>query len=290
MKDFVVYTAVVGPYDDFIQPQVVDERFDYVLFSNEIDEHNIGVWKVMHFQYENSIQTKVARWVKTHPEELLPEYKASLWMDANIQIATSWIYDRFIELYQTGILVSSIKHPTMDCAYDEMFYMILGHYEYEDVILKWGKELRRAHFPRHFGLAETGITYRKNDPVVRKIDKLWWNSIDHFSRRDQISFTYSLWKYGLSFIPFLPEGENVRQTDYVHYISHKNVKGKYLMWNHWEAWLCRYSERNPREEGKIKEIYYHIFGYPSPKIMSFVLGQCYRLKSICRSRFNRNKC
>ena len=77
MNKFVIFTAVVGNYDEILQPKVVDDRFDYILFSNDIKEKNIGVWQVRPINYINEIQTKIARWVKTHPEEYMDrcEYK-----------------------------------------------------------------------------------------------------------------------------------------------------------------------------------------------------------------------
>lgn len=69
MNKFVIYTAIIGNYDEILQPQVIDDRFDYVLFSNE---NRVGVWQVRPIAYVNDIQTKIARYVKTHPEELLP--------------------------------------------------------------------------------------------------------------------------------------------------------------------------------------------------------------------------
>ena len=38
MKDFVVYTVLTGGYDNILQPLVVDDRFDFILFSNDFDD------------------------------------------------------------------------------------------------------------------------------------------------------------------------------------------------------------------------------------------------------------
>ena len=60
------------------QPEVVDERFDFVLFTNEVDEAKVGVWEVRPIDYKNRDTTRVARYIKTHPESLLPEYNVSV--------------------------------------------------------------------------------------------------------------------------------------------------------------------------------------------------------------------
>ncbi|MBR5328436.1 MAG: hypothetical protein IKV31_07870 [Paludibacteraceae bacterium] len=43
-KKYAIYTAMVGGYDEIMQPTVIDDRFDYILFSNDIKEDRVGVW------------------------------------------------------------------------------------------------------------------------------------------------------------------------------------------------------------------------------------------------------
>ena len=137
MKKFVVYSAIIGSYDNISQPTVIDDRFDYILFSNDFSEQNIGIWQIRPIKYHNDIQTKIARWVKTHPEKLLPEYKCSLWIDANIDINAADIYKRVIYLYNNNILISSMVHLKRNCIYDEMITVLKSKLETEDCILKW---------------------------------------------------------------------------------------------------------------------------------------------------------
>lgn len=53
MKRFAVFTACIGNYDSILLPEVVDNRFDYILFTNEVKEKQIGVWQVRHVDYTN---------------------------------------------------------------------------------------------------------------------------------------------------------------------------------------------------------------------------------------------
>ena len=57
-KKYVIYTAMVGGYDEIMQPMVVDDRFDYILFSNDIKEDRVGVWQVLPIAYSNIINNK----------------------------------------------------------------------------------------------------------------------------------------------------------------------------------------------------------------------------------------
>ena len=201
MNKFAIYTACIGGYDNILQPETIDDRFDYILFSEEVAEERIGVWQVRHVDYTNPDKTRVARWVKTHPEELLPQYVATLWMDSNIQIISPWVYSRFMELYESDSNIASIKHPERDCVYDEAFkvssYTVFGALEHEKIAMTWCRKLRSEHYPRHNGLYETNILFRKNNPIVQAVDSMWWICIDNYSKRDQLSFNYALWKTGI---------------------------------------------------------------------------------------------
>ena len=286
MNKIVIFSAVVGGYDKIRQPMVVDNRFDFVLFSNDIKENQIGVWQIRPIPYHNEIQTKIARWVKTHPEELLNEYEASLWMDANIQIASDSLYKRVAELFEQRVLLSTVSHPKLTCVYREMLIMIYGRYEKESVVIDWGRFLRKEGFPREMGLVETGVLYRKHSEVrIIGFDQLWWWCIDHYSRRDQLSFNYSLWKRNLEYIPFFCKGENVRNSLMVKYYEiHVDESKKWLKWSTGEAWLGRCVLHDPGKENEIADVYYYICGKSMPHVWAFLYGQLYRIKDILNRR------
>ena len=41
MNKFAIYTALIGGYDSIRQPLVIDDRFDYILFTDEVKEKKI---------------------------------------------------------------------------------------------------------------------------------------------------------------------------------------------------------------------------------------------------------
>ena len=54
---------------------------------------------------------------------------------------------------------------------------------------------RREHFPQDFGLVESNFILRKHNelPLVKFANE-WWAHVRDFSRRDQLSFNYVLWR------------------------------------------------------------------------------------------------
>ena len=222
---FVVYTAVVGSYDKILQPDCIDEGFDYLFFSNDILCQQVGVWKIREIPYVDPDNTRVSRWVKTHPEELLSEYDASVWVDANVVILTSYIYERALELYSNGVFISSMCHCVRDCIYQEASFVAYRGIEKELIVLNWLRTLRTVSYPHHNGLFETNVLFRAHrQEEIITLDKEWWSIINQYSRRDQLSFNYCLWKLIIDCPFFISSTENVRNSEHFQYIAHKQSR------------------------------------------------------------------
>ena len=281
-KKYAIYTAMVGGYDEIMQPMVVDDRFDYILFSNDIKEDRVGVWQVRPIAYTNPDNTRICRYVKTHPEELLPGYEASVWLDSNIRIMTSAVYERIIELYESGSLIASMCHPERDCIYDEAFEVMYLRFEQERVAVDWCRKLRKEKYPRHNGLYETGVMFRKhNTSLVAETNVMWWDCIEQYSKRDQLSFNYVLWKVGLECDYFLDKTLNARTSEDFSIVTHKNEGKKVYMYNKSE-WLLKYVYKKPYMKEVVKQRYEWCYTKNFPYLWISIFGQYYRLKEIYR--------
>lgn len=269
---------MVGAYDDILQPLVIDERFDYILFSNEIREKNIGVWQIRPISYYNNDNTRICRYVKTHPEEFVPRYEASVWMDSNIQILTPYIYDRVEELNNEGVLFSSMWHPVRRDIYEEAFAVVNMMLEHENVVVDWCHRLRKENFPPQSGLCETDVLFRKqNGCLTSETDVLWWQCIERYSRRDQLSFTYALWKKKIPIHYMFGEGFNVRNTEYLKLVMHNDVRHNHCPIGKNEAWLMRHCWKHKEDTKRIEKLYYKLYASPFPRFWVALAGQWFRL-------------
>lgn len=279
MKRYVIYSALVKKYDEILQPLVLDDRFDYVLFSDDITTEKVGIWQVRPIPYHNDDPTRVCRFVKTHPEELLDEYDVSIWIDSNISILTDFIYHRAVELDELDIPVSSMYHPSRNCIYKEAFAVVNLMVEHESVVIDWCHRLRKEGYPCNHGLCETNVVFRKHHTrSVREADDLWWRCISNYSRRDQLSFNYVLWKLEIPCHFFLGEGNNARNSNHLEVVQHKN---RYYNIRHIdgnEAWLMRHCWKHKDETKKVERLYYRFYGWPFPRFWIALVGQYYRLK------------
>ena len=79
-KKYVVFTVIVGGYDTIKQPAVVDDRFDYVIFS-DVPIKESGIWEVRPIDYATEKNWLKARYPRLNTGKVLPEYEASLYID-----------------------------------------------------------------------------------------------------------------------------------------------------------------------------------------------------------------
>lgn len=289
-KRFCVYTALVGNYDEIKQPMAVDNDFDYILFSDDIEPQRVGVWEVKPFGYKNEITTKTSRWPKMHPEVLLSEYDASVYIDANIVIKSEAFYYRFRELYEKEVLIASLVHPDWTCVYQEMVHIIYLGWETEQTVLQWGHILRSEGFPKKMGTFENRVIFRRHtDSRVKLVDERWWNCVEQYSRRDQLSFRYCLWKGGIDCQGFLPHDCSVKDNACFSICGHNRHTSKQAASEKEKSWLMRYYMKHADERQRIENVYYWIYGRNNYMLWLKIIGQCYRVKHLILHFFGRKE-
>lgn len=238
MNKNVIYTCLTGNYDTLKQPLVVDDKFDYICFSNDISSTDVGIWKIVKIPYHAEDKLMESRFVKLQPHEVLKRYEYSVWIDANIQILTESFYDRIKELINKNCLIAQVNHsfPFRDCIYEEIGACIeKGRISLLDGLRQF-QELKRQKFPKHFGLFENNLILRKhNDKKVVQISNLWWNNFLSGAKRDQFSLMPIYWKVG--FLPELifPKDKCTRNVDCLACIGHKKkwtptLSNKFAYW------------------------------------------------------------
>ena len=116
----VIYTVLTGNYDKLEQPRAVDSSYDYVCFTDKTGQD--GVWKLREIPYQSDSAVLRARWAKLHPHALLPEYDLSVFMDANLCIASPIFYD---QVAACKAPLALLEHPQRDCVYEELRYCYL---------------------------------------------------------------------------------------------------------------------------------------------------------------------
>lgn len=227
-KNKVIYTCITGNYVDLQLHEYIDNTWDYVCFTDNkelLSYKQYGCWHIRPIIFGELDNTRNNRWHKTHPHILFPDYEESIYLDGNMNIISSYVFN-CIENSKNNILLP--KHWKDNCVYEEIKNVINiivpdGGEKIENVI-KMKNFLTEHNFPKNYGLNENNFIYRKhNDQKIIDINEMWWTFIRDYTKRDQLSFSYVLYKHGIK--PSDIAIENLRNKhDAVKMICHSKKK------------------------------------------------------------------
>ncbi len=217
-----VYTVSTGKYDDIKNPIYIDNDIDYFVFTEQEIPLD-SVWKKIQIPKdikENMDSLSQARYIKTHPHEFFQDYDYTMFIDGNVRIACD-IMPLVYSMIANNKIIAIHNHQVRDCIYDEAKAIYAAGKASIGELRAQLNDYKKSEFPKHFGLFETNIVIRKqNDEKCIKIMNTWWAEMEKFTKRDQMSFTYSLWKNGESAKFVFSLGNNSRLNPYFIVSSH----------------------------------------------------------------------
>ncbi len=223
----IIYSALVGDYDLFPEHFVLEnEDWEHVLFTDvKFDAKVVNGWKIKplfhHIKDEN---VKTARWHKLNSHLLFDDCIFSIWIDSNVKILDNYIYQRSQDLFDEKVIMASVKHPERDCIYDEAKECLILGKDKKDNINSLVNFLNKEKYPRQQGLFESNLLFRNhNHEQTKEFNELWWNYLNKYSRRDQLTMCYILWKNNFS-CSFFFEDENITTRNSTHFLYSQNHK------------------------------------------------------------------
>lgn len=220
----VIYTCIIGGYDELLQPHVIEPGFDFVCFvgKGEKTADKVGVWRIRELDCGITEPALISRYPKMHPHKLLPEYDASLWIDGNIEMLDGTLYRAVRIKESAGVKYSGVAHPSRIDVFQEARMCYNMHYISAFRLLRvWVWQYMRG-MRRGTGLMENNIIYRRhNDPDIIALDDMWWDCLLRISRRDQLSLMPCLNKCGIPRDYLLPRLQNSRNHPGLRYLRHK---------------------------------------------------------------------
>lgn len=189
-KSIVIYTAIIGDYDELHDPLYVDQGVDYVCFT---DQENItsDIWQIKSIEYSGDLDRRLlTRQYKLMPHRFLPQYNTSVWMDASMQIIGSIL--ELIHEYQVSSDMLFFPHEGT-CIYD----ITLGeqYREKKQVLLQQMVTYYEKGYPLDNGIIAGGFLARNHNlKTVISVMEEWYSQTELFSKRDQLSLPYALWR------------------------------------------------------------------------------------------------
>ncbi|HXQ40673.1 MAG TPA: glycosyltransferase domain-containing protein [Candidatus Udaeobacter sp.] len=191
-----VYTILVGGSDAFLSPLHAEPGLDYIAFT-DAGEAPHSPWQARPLAAQERNPRMTARWHKLHPHRLLPDYRESLYIDANILIKKP-----IVPLFEQVLLnapLAMFRHPNRDCSYTEAEAVKRLRYD-DGAIVDAQMAYYRAHgLPIGAGLHFGGIMFRRHeDGALTKMLEDWWRQLKIFSHRDQLSLEFMLRRHGMT--------------------------------------------------------------------------------------------
>ena len=215
----VIYTAIMGEYDDLADPLIVDENIKYICVTNNRDVKS-DVWDVRYIENENLSNVMLARRIKLLPWEYFHCEGLNIWVDANLPIKAD--LREYAGNYMQGRGILCFPHSERCCICDEAAAVVSHRPDIKRDVIIQTAEYMKAGMPLNFGLYETGCMVRDfGIPMVKKLMQDWWDELVRYTYRDQISLPYVCWKNN-----FLPDicDQSVWWNEWLAFNKHKNDK------------------------------------------------------------------
>ena len=217
-QKIVLYTCIFNNHD-IIKPLRVKDDFDYVLFTdNKLLQSKY--WEINYVENQIKDPVRAARYYKHHPIQLFPNHDISIWLDA-----THYQIKSIKELLNCEN-IAAMKHFSFSNLNQELEACVLQKKDNEEIMRKQFHNYISEGLPNHLEHFTTTCLVRKHNDKILKLQNIWWQQISQFSRRDQLSFSYSLWKTGITcetikgYCRSLPHTENTNHSDYFNMVKH----------------------------------------------------------------------
>lgn len=213
----LIVTIIIGNYDVPCDNFEHVDGYDYILLTDR--PIKTKSWKNIIADFKTGgylSNTKKQRYLKTHLFEKFKDYDLVAYVDGNININDD-LYEYIEENKDYSITFK--KHPIRDCIYDEIRTCFSISKETKEICQIAYFRYSKEGYPKKNGLFETNIILFK--PKADRIDILfndWWKEIFRFSKRDQFSLNYVIWKNKLDDIV------NVAKSDKFKSSRHKKIK------------------------------------------------------------------
>jgi len=230
MNKKVVYTSIYGEKSILGEPYVLSEGFDHICFTDNKDLKSKN-YKIIYSEPMHSDPCRAAKIFKVLPHKYLANYDISIWMDASARVVGD-LNDLLRRTMFDDLDICLFQHEVRDCIYDEAAEILRLDFDDPDLVMAQIKRYIDEGFPKNNNLAVNAFMIRRhNNANIIKLNEMWWEEISNYSRRDQISFMYCLWKNHINY-GFVPRSVDIRRSNWFGKVGHRisgrqQYSGKY---------------------------------------------------------------
>jgi len=211
MKKFVLYTARFGNPGRFNFPEIsiLDiDKFCYTDLNiskgchqeipvrrNQFIKNDF--YQVIKMDLNSLAAVRRQRWIKICiPDEIFDNYEYSVYVDCKRPFAIDfeWLLSY---LEPQSDFMTRFHRRKRDCIYEEGRICIERGLGNPANITRQIDFYKSENYPTHNGLYWTTILIRRHTKRLKEFSKLWWEQLEKYSFRDQISLPYVAWKHGV---------------------------------------------------------------------------------------------
>lgn len=218
MPKLVVYTAVLGKYDELHEPLYVNGIYDFVLITDNKDMiKRESSWNFIDINdIKNMIpnglnNVQLNRWLKMNPNIIFPDYDVSIYVDGNVNVVTDMM-PIALDFFKTNAIIGLHLHANRKKILSEIKMLsYCGKISKDDEkrAIKQYENYKLNGFDDSIGLLEATIIIRKhNEDLCVSLMRSWWDEFINGVQRDQISLPYVLWKNKFSMSDLYLLGDN----------------------------------------------------------------------------------
>lgn len=213
-----VYTCITGDYDSLHEITHPEKGVDFYCFTNNKNLKS-NTWTIIYIENNGLDNHHLSRKIKMLGHPIInKKYNISVWMDASIIWKKS--VQNFVSTYLKDSPFAAFKHSQRQTIKDEAIACLRLNKDTKENITRTLSFLEFEHFPDSQGLYEmTVFIKRHNDPIVAKTMDLWFQMNQTYSKRDQLTFVYCIWKTNLQIRTI---NLNVWNNKYFTYQIHNN--------------------------------------------------------------------
>jgi hypothetical protein len=194
--ELIVYTALIGPYDNLQPVYGQSEKIRFVCFTDNNIKNPNG-WEIVKIDRQLADPVRENRRLKVNSHLLFPN-KETLYLDANLKPTRdllAFVRSKYRSHGDIDLLLT--KHPKRNCVYEEINRCKQAKLDDLNILDAKIIEYQRAGYPYNAGLYECNFIYRKPAEKVLKFNEMWWKEICSGSRRDQISCPIAVMNSGV---------------------------------------------------------------------------------------------
>lgn len=198
---WAIYTSVSRNYDIVSSPLTVTEGLRYIAFL-DAPIRKIDGWETRSFPpaVSGHRPNMMNRYCKLFPYEILSDFDYSIYLDGNIHLIGE-LSPLMNEFRNSGCALGLFRHWQRKDLSEEMDACVrLGKFkENEKELSEQQLRIYRSEgLPADQPLNDNGILFRwHRHPELSGAMRLWWEQLQLFSGRDQLSLPYVIWKTGV---------------------------------------------------------------------------------------------